>query len=424
MKTIISLAAAVFSLSSLSVAAHDMVPAPAQTQDILIKNATVHSPSKGVLTNTDVLIQQGKITAVGPTLNAADATVIDATNKQVYPGVIALDTSLGLVEVEMMRPSNDVYEVGQSNPQIIAVSAYNPDSEIIPTVRVNGITHAQVVPQGDLLAGQSSLVSLDSWTIEDALVPATQGFHLYWPSIRRLSQDKDKRKEQLDEYQQQLKQIEQMFADGQRYHLANRDKQVSKIDLRWQALQPLYQRQAQLFVHANKQLQIEEAVALAKQYDFKLVIVGGYDSWRLADLLNEVNASVVYTRTFSLPMRHDEPLEMSFKIPSLLAEAEIPFALGFSSDWNSRNLPYAAGQAAAYGLTQQQALKSITLDAAKILGVTDMGDIASGYRGNVIIAEGDLLDPMTSRIEQLFIDGRQIDLNNRHQQLYQKYLKR
>ncbi|WP_394200407.1 amidohydrolase family protein [Shewanella waksmanii] len=422
MKRIITLAATL--CATMYVNAHDMVPAPAQSQDILITNATVHSPSIGVMNNTDILIQQGKITAVGQALKADNANIIDGTNKQVYPGVIALDTSLGLVEVEMMRPSNDVYEVGESNPQIVAVSAYNPDSEIIPTVRVNGITHAQVVPQGDLLAGQSSLVSLDSWTIEDALVPSTQGFHLYWPSIRRLSQDKDQRKKQLDEYQQQLQQIQQVFADGQRYFVANKEEQTSKIDLRWQALKPLYQGQAQLFVHANKQLQIEEAVALAKQYQFKLVIVGGYDSWRMADILNEVNASVVYTRTFSLPMRHDEPLEMSFKIPALLAEADIPFALGFSSDWNSRNLPYAAGQAAAYGLTKQQALSAITLDAAKILGVKDMGDIAAGYRGNLVIVQGDLLDPMTNKVEQVFIDGRKIDLNNRHQQLYQKYLKR
>ncbi len=428
--------------------AHDMLPAPTQTSAILFTNATVHTVTQGQLDNTDVLIADGKIVAVGQnlaaaepaadlgeqadkpatqsetTLMAASAVVFDASNKHIYPGLIALDTTMGLVEVEMMRPSNDAYEVGFINPQLEAISAFNPDSEIIPTVRVNGITHAQVVPQGDGLAGQSALVSMDSWTIEDALVESNKQFHLYWPYIRWISSDADKRQEQLDDLNKRVNKVHDAFTDAHRYQLALKAGKVNKTDLRWQSLTPLFDGDAQLFIHAQSQKQIEEAIALSKMYGFKIVIVGGYDAWRLADALSEVNAKVVYTQTLSLPKRKDEPIDLAFKIPALLKQANVPFALGFSSDWNSRNLPFAAGQTVAYGLTKSQALQSITLDAARVLDIDDMGAIAPGFKANMIIATGDILDPMQAGIEAVYIDGRKIDLNNRHQQLYQKYLKR
>ena len=407
-----------------AVLAHDMVPAPAQTTEILFKNATLHTVIDGVKHNTDLLIQDGVIKAIGTNLTVPDAVIVDVSNKHIYPGLIALDTSMGLIEVEMMRPSNDSYEIGLSNPQLEAVDAFNPDSEIIPTVRVNGITHAQVVPQGERLAGQSAIVSLDSWTVEEAIVPSTLAFHLYWPSQGALPEDEEKRKTKREKYQSNLNQIDRIFSDGYRYFLASNANKVTTQDIRWQALLPLYQGQGQLFVHANGQKQIEEAVSLAKQYQFKLVIVGGYDAWRLGELLNEIDAKVIYTKTLSLPMRNDEPIELSFKIPALLKQAQIPFALGFSSDWNSRNLPLAAGQTVAYGLSKEEALKSITLDAAKIIGVDKMGAIAPGYAANLVISAGDILDPMMTKIEHVYIDGRAVDLNNRQQQLYQKYLKR
>lgn len=420
----LALSILVCSALSSTVFAHDIVPATAQSSSIIFKNATVHTVIDGVKHNTNLLIQDGIIKAIGPEISAPEALIFDASNKHIYPGLIALDTSMGLVEVEMMRPSNDSYDIGLSNPQLEAITAFNPDSEIIPTVRVNGITHAQVVPQGERLAGQSALVSMDSWTIEDALVPSTMGFHLYWPKQGALPQDEKQREKQLKQHREDLKQLATIFEEGYRYSLASKAKKLSKQDIRWQSMLPLYRGDAQLFVHANRQKQIEEAVSLAKQYGFKLVIVGGYDAWRLGELLNEIGAKVIYTKTLSLPMRKDEPLEMSFKIPALLKQANIPFALGFTSDWNSRNLPLAAGQTVAYGLSKEDALQSITLDAAKILGAESMGALAPGYAANLVISGGDILDPMMTKIEKVYIDGREVDLNNRQQQLYQKYLKR
>ncbi|MFB2655563.1 amidohydrolase [Shewanella xiamenensis] len=414
---------------TLSVQAHNLIPTPKQTHGVLIKNATVHTVSQGVLTNTDVLIENGKISALGPQLhvNGADgkAQVIDATGKHLYPGLIALDTSLGLVEIEMVRPTVDNAEVGDFNPQISAATAYNPDSELLPTIRSNGITHAQIVPSGDGLAGQSVVVDLDAWTIEDALHPSEGQFHVYWPQIKRIPEDEKGKAKAIEKNQQAINQLITAFEDGYRYFLSQNTQDADhKPNLRWQAMLPLYQGKATLFAHADSVNQIEQVIALTKKYQFKLVIVGGYDAWRLASSLREVNASVIYPHTLSLPKRKDEPVDLPFKIPSLLANAGIPYALGFSSDWNSRNLPYAAGYSAAYGVTAEQALKSVTLDAAKLLGINDLGAIEVGYQGSVVLSDGDILDPMSNKIDAIWIEGRQIDLNNRHQQLYQKYLKR
>ncbi|MGL5396351.1 MAG: amidohydrolase [Shewanella sp.] len=413
---------------TLSAQAHNLVPASKQTQSVLIKNATVHTVIQGVLTNTDVLIENGKISALGPQLstNTTESTqVVDASGKHLYPGLIALDTSLGLVEIEMVRPTVDNAEVGDVNPQISAASAYNPDSELLPTIRYNGITHAQIVPSGNGLAGQSVVVDLDAWTIEDALQPSEGQFHFYWPQIKRMPEDEKEKAKAIEKNQQAIDKIIIAFEDGYRYFLSqNAQDTDNSPNLRWQAMLPLYQGKATLFAHVDSVNQIEQVIALTKKYQFKLVIVGGYDAWRLASSLREVNASVIYPHTLSLPKRKDEPVDLPFKIPSLLANAGIPYALGFSSDWNSRNLPYAAGYSAAYGVTPEQALKSVTLDAAKLLGISDLGAIAVGYQGSVVLSDGDILDPMSSKIESIWIEGRKIDLNNRHQQLYQKYLKR
>ncbi|MBP6519968.1 amidohydrolase family protein [Shewanella sp.] len=430
-------------ITQAPVMANDIVPTPKQSRSVLIKNATVHTVNQGVLSNTDVLIENGKITAVGPKLTSqtnsataktSDTQIVDASGKHLYPGLIALDTSLGLVEIEMSRPTVDNAEVGYINPQISTATAYNADSELIPTIRYNGITHAQIVPSGDGLAGQSVLVDLDAWTIEDAMTPSAGQFHVYWPQIKRMPEDEKEKAKAIEKNQLAIDKLNIAFEDGYRYFLSdkasgkdknqNEDPQSATNNLRWQTMLPLYQGKATLFAHADSVGQIEQVIALTKKYQFKLVIVGGYDAWRLDSSLREVNAGVIYPHTLSLPKRKDEPVDLPFKIPSLLANAGIPFALGFSSDWNSRNLPYAAGYSAAYGLTPEQALKSITLDAAKLLGVEDLGAIAVGYQGSVVLSEGDILDPMTNKIEAIWIEGRQIDLNNRHQQLYQKYLKR
>ncbi|MCL1036396.1 amidohydrolase family protein [Shewanella submarina] len=404
--------------------AHDMVPGAPQSQPILLQNALVHTVSVGSLEDTDILIENGIITAVGSDLQADGAQVIDLTGKQVYPGLIALNTFLGLTEISMVRATVDTAEVGKLNPEVKASVAFNPDSELIPTVRSNGITHVQVVPQGRGLTGQSTLVNLDSWTIVDGEVDTPAAIHLHWPTVWRWSSDEKRRKKQQEQLDADIQTIHSAFEDAYRYHLAAKADKVTSSDIRWQAMLPLFSGEAKLFAHADNQGDIEQILDIARHYNIKPVIVGGYDAWRMPEMLSEAGASVIYPHVFSLPRRSDEPIDLPFRIPAMLEQADIPFAFGFRADWDARNLPFAAGQSISYGLNKQDALKAVTLDAARIMGANKMGSIAPGYKASLIISSGDIFNPMEANIEAMYIDGRQVDLNNRHRQLYQKYLKR
>lgn len=410
-------------LLGATASAHDMVPANSQSNAILFTHATVHTVSDGVKENTQVLVENGRIKAIGAQLEVENARIIDAKGKHLYPGLVALDTQVGMVEISMVRPTVDTFDVGLNNAELRAQSVFNPDSEIIPTLRRNGITHAQIVPQGELLAGQSALVNLDSWTVEDALVPTPMSLHLYWPELGGLPSKPDEKAKALEQHQKALNDITNLFASAHAFA----DRKAAEPGLshrRFEAMQPLFAGKARLFLHLNDSRAISEALPLVRQYQLKAVIVGGYDAWRHADAIKEAGVAVVYPSVLSLPRHRDDNIDEAFVVPSRLAKAGIDFAIAYSGDWDARNLPFAAGYAAANGLGKDAALKAITLDAAKIAGVDDMGAIKEGFRANLVLAEGDILDPMNARIQQVFIDGREIDLKTRADQLYQKYLKR
>ncbi|MCL2916931.1 amidohydrolase family protein [Shewanella litorisediminis] len=410
-------------LTSFCTLAHDMVPGTAQQQAILFTHATVHTASNGVLENTNVLVENGRIKAMGEQVQAADARVIDATGKHLYPGLIALDTQVGMVEIEMVRPTVDTYDVGLNNAELKASAVFNPDSEIIPTLRKNGITHAQIVPRGELLAGQSALVNLDSWTVEDALVNTPKALHLYWPELGNLPVKEEERTKALTSHSEALAQIDTLFTQARAF-VARKAAEPGLTHRRFEAMAPLFSGEAKLFLHANTAGAIGEVLAFIEKYRLKAVLVGGYEAWHHGDAIKAAGVAVVYPSVFSLPRYRDDNIDEAFSIPARLANAGIDFAIGYSGDWDARNLPYAAGYAAAHGLSKEAALKAVTLNAARILGVSDMGAIEVGYRANLVLSAGDILDPLSSRIERVFIDGREITLKTRADQLYQKYLKR
>ncbi|MBV7316230.1 amidohydrolase [Shewanella sp. NIFS-20-20] len=405
-------------------AAHDMVPAKPQSQAILFTGGHLHTVNQGVLMDTDLLINDGKISAIGQDLEAANAHVIDVSGKHLYPGLIALNTQIGLTEIALVRATVDQGEIGNFNPELSSATAFNSDSEIIPTVRANGITHAQVVPTGDGLVGQSILVNMDAWNIEDAQLSTPGQLHLVWPTIRWPAATPEAREQQALALKNSIKELEQNIEASYRYFLAHQAGTLTDKHQSYQAMVPLFERRASLFVHADKLSAIEAAGALARQYGLKLVIVGGYDAWRAANNLNEIGAKVVYTHMLSMPMRKDDPIDLPYRIPSLLQAANIPFAIGYTGDWDSRNLPFAAAQAIAHGLPADVALKAITENPALIMGQKFMGTLEVGNHANLIISSGDIFDPKSHNIDALFIDGRAVDLNNRHKQLYQKYLNR
>ncbi|MGQ4275541.1 amidohydrolase family protein [Pseudidiomarina sp. E22-M8] len=410
---------------TLSAAAHDIVPGEPQQQPILLQGGTIYTVTDGIKQDTDLLMVDGKISAIGKDLaTPVGAQVIDVTGKHLYPGVIAMDTTLGLKEIEAVRATEDADEAGAITPEVSGHVAYNPDSEVIPTIRYNGISHAQIVPQGDLITGRSSVLQLDGWTYEDAAERLDVGVHVNWPRVginnswweRRSPEDQRKANTEA------RKNLERAFIQAKAYYDAKQAGELNGTDLRWEAMLGLFDGSSTLFVHADDQRQIQEAMDLTKEFGFDWVLMGARDAWRMADELAAADVRVVFGAPFGLPTRHDEAFDQAFSTPAALAQAGVDFAISYPGYWDVRNLPFAAGNAVAYGLDKDAALRAITLTPAKFMGVADsVGSLEVGKQGTVVVSAGDLMDPVGQRVELLFIEGRRVDLNNRHLQLYNKY---
>ena len=425
----LSLCAAIaVSLTSTAAYAHDMVPGKAQTTPILLTGLTIHTVTDGIKTDSDILIIDGKIAAVGKDLIAPEsATVLSLEGKHLYPGLIALANQLGLIEIEAVRATDDTTEVTQTNPDIKARLAYNADSEVLPTIRSNGFAYSLVYPSGSMLMGQSSLMQLDAWNHQDALVADGAGLHIRWPNTSTLGSRWDPKP--VDEVRkanaEQLEQLQQYFKDAKAYYDAEKASLNKGIDSRWHEMLAVFNGKRPLFVHADDERQIRQAMLLANEYGLKLTIVGGRDSWRMADELAAAKVAVIYTAPYGLPSRVDENYKQAFVVPKVLQDAGVQYALSLDGFWDTRNLVFAAGQAISYGLTPEQALRSITINAAQIAGVADkIGSIEVGKAASLVVSEGDIFDYLGHKVTHLWIDGRAVDLNNRHKQLHHKYQQR
>lgn len=418
-------------LFSFSLFAQETVyPAPKQSRPMAITGATVHVGNGQVLENATVLMTDGKITAVGTNVNVpSNAEVIDATGKQVYPGLILPNTNLGLVEINSVRASNDVRELGDLNPNVRSIIAYNSDSKIINTLRSNGILLANVVPEGGLLSGSSSVVQLDAWNWEDAAYKTDQGIHFRMPSLlarpsfgrfARMqgpnAQQSDPVKEGLDK----VDEIRSFFREAKAYNTVTQHEQTN---LKFEAVKGLFDKTQKFYAHANTVKQILVAMDVAKEFGFDLVIVGGSESWQIADLLKQNNVSVILNQAHSLPTTADDDVDQPYKTPAMLQKAGVTFALNDEDgQTRGRNLMFNAGTAAAYGLSKEEALQAITLNAAKTLGIEKQtGSIEVGKDANIIISEGDILDMRTNNVTHAFIQGRNVNLDDKQKQLNRRY---
>lgn len=406
-------------------AAHNIVPGSKQSQPILLQGGTVHTASHGVMEATDILFVDGKITAIGSNLTAPDgARVIDARGQQVYPGLIALDTTLGLVEMSAVGATVDTNEVGNFTPEVQAHHAFNTDSHVIPTIRYNGITHAQIVPEGSLVRGQSSLMKLDSWNWQDGLEQGDLGVHITWPgaSLNNAWWERRSPAAQRKAQAEARTQLADILETAKVYHEARNRGVQTRIDRRWEAMRGLFSKEKKLFVHANDRRQIEQVIAFNERHGFDLVIMGGRDAWMVADQLAAADIAVVYGSAYGLPARVDEAYDTAFTAPAKLAEAGVTFAIAYPGFWDTRNLAFAAGNAVAFGLGYGDAITSITYGPAKILGVDDrIGSIEVGKQATIIVSAGDVLDHLGQEISHMFIDGREVLLTNKQRQLYEKY---
>jgi imidazolonepropionase-like amidohydrolase len=418
-------------IPAIGVFAHDYVPAGKQTAPILLKNGTLHTASHGELSNTDILFADGIITAIGKNLTSpSGAQVIDISGMHVYPGLIAPSTTLGLVEIDQARATHDEDEVGSMNPEVKAHIAYNPDSELLPTVRTNGITTALIVPQGSLIAGQSSLLNLDGWTWEDAQEKVSVAMHISWPNAGissgffGFSQPAD---EQLKAQKAQEKAIYTIFESAEAYRLAVKaNPTTTPVDMRLDALQPLLNGTMPAIVAASDKRQMERAMAFADRFHVRIIFMGGYDALEIADQLKARNIGVIIQKVHSLPNRSEDDYDFPYRLPGLLASAGIKVAIcdGLGS-WNVRNLPFQAGQAVAFGMTKEDALRSVTLWPAEMFGVGDkIGSLDVGKKATIVVSQGDIMDYTTHRVVYEFIGGRSVTLESKQTELYQKYRNR
>ncbi|RZP24848.1 hypothetical protein EVA24_01315 [bacterium] len=421
-----------FFLFSLGVS-NDQIPGEEQKRPIILKGGILHTVSTDVFEGYDILFSKGKIVRIEKNIMASPETdVYDVFGKHIIPGYIAPITRIGLVEIGLVKQTRDFAERGSFNPNVKANVSYNPDSDLIPITRSNGVLVVNSVPAGGRISGQSSVMMLDGWTWERATLKHPSGLHINWPSMRINygANVKKSEKQQKEEIQKSIRDLDHMVRDVRAYF--QRIKQRSRIagerqksDLRLESMIPFVVEKKKIFIHADEARQIKSAVEWAKKNDLKIIIVGGSDSWRLTDLLVKNNIPVVIDQVEKIPTRRFEPIHLPYKLPFLLKQAGVQFCLntiiGYPNDGNIRNLPNEAMRAAAYGLDKSEALRSITLSTAEILGVDDMiGSLDIGKDATFFISETPPME-MNPKILMAFIQGNEVDLNNHQKMLYKKY---
>jgi len=402
-------------------------PASKQTKSILIMSGKAHIGNGTVIENSLISIIDGKIAAIG------DATLmkpikhdlmIDASGKEIYPGFIAPNATLGLVEIDAVKASDDESEIGEMNPHIRSIIAYNAESGLVEVARPNGILLAQIAPRGGRISGTSSIVQLDAWNWEDAVIKENDGIHLNWPrSYSRTGWWAEPGGiEPNKNYDKQKTEIQDFFTNAKAYTSST----TTVKDIPYEAMKGLESGEKQLFIHADGEKEIIDAILFKKKNNIKkMTIVGGYYAYKNAPLLVENNVAVLLRRVHDLPMLEDEDVNLPYKNAKLLADAGVLVGLENMGDMERmqvRNLPFYAGTCIAWGMEKEKALQLITSNSAKILGIdTNYGTLESGKSATLFISEGDALDMKTNKITTAFIDGRQISLESHQTELYKRY---
>ena len=402
-------------------------PAPKQSKSILILGAKAHLGNGSVIENSLVSLVNGKIATIGDATLMKPAKhdiVIDASGKHLYPGFIAPNSTLGLVEIDAVRASDDESEIGEFNPHVRSIIAYNAESKLVETSRPNGVLLAQITPRGGRISGTSSIVQLDAWNWEDALVKENEGLHLNWPrSYSRAGWWAEPGGiESNKNYEPQIKEIQTYFDNAIAYLNSKNDKK----DLPFEAMKGLQSGEKILYVNANGEKEIIDAVLFKKKNNIqKMVIIGGYYAFKVAQLLKENNVSVLLKRIHDLPLLEDEDVNLPYKNAKLLVDAGVLVGLQNAGDMErmqTRNLPFYAGSCAAWGLTKEQAVQLISGNTAKILGIeNNYGTLEVGKSATLFLSDGDALEMKSNIISLAFIDGRQISLESHHTELNERY---
>jgi imidazolonepropionase-like amidohydrolase len=402
-------------------------PADKQTTAISIEGATAHLGNGEVIENSLIMFDEGKINFVGSAMMkiARQGTVINAKGKHVYPGFIAANATLGLVEIDAVKASDDEDEIGLLNPHIRSLIAYNAESKIVESMRPNGVLMAQIAPRGGLVSGTSSIVQLDAWNWEDAAVKVDDAIHMNWPgSFTRgrwwLGEDPALKVD--PKYGENVANIKSYFADAKTYLAST----MEKAHLPYQAMKGLYDGSQKLFIHVNGEKEITDAVTTAKEAGIdNIVILRGEGAESVTDLLVKNNVAVVLNRPHRNPNSEDDAYDYTYTIAKVLVDKGVLVSIGMEGQMermNARNLPFYAGTFAAHGLDKEEALKLITSNTAKILGIDDMvGTLEVGKDATLFISDGDALDMRSNILSKAYIQGRDISLETHQTTLWKRY---
>lgn len=407
------------SLSAAFLQAQRPKPAPVQSGAIAITGATIHTAAGSVLPNATLVFDKGIITGINQGIPKG-ARVIEAKGKHLYPGLILVNNSLGLVEVSSTKATVDFVETNEFMPEVRTLIAFNTDSHVIPTVRTNGVLLAQPVMERGLLKGTSSVLHLDGWNWEDAAVAKDNVLHLNWPEQRTLADEK-RSKELSDRRKDNLLELQSLFTRAKVYRPGSGIK-----DYKLEAILPVFSGEKRLFIDVAGPNEALEAIQFAKQNGIRhTVLLGGS---RLVPVLDEIKKSglpLIVTNPHSLPSSESDSPRLPYEFAALVASKGILHGLDYSArkDFSdSRNLPFLAGTTAAYGLDKEKALESITINLARMLGIEKKyGSIEVGKSATLFLSDGDALDQLTNQLTHAFIDGREIILHNQQKELYERY---
>lgn len=420
---------ALVALLSHPVIATDEVPGAKQAKPVAIVGATVHPVSSPAIENATIVFDQGKITALGSgVVIPPGAEVIQLQGQHVYPAMFETYSQLGLTEIGAVPATIDTSETGELNPNVSALVAVNPDSELIPVTRSNGVLLAVSAPRGGLISGSSAVLQMDGWTFEDLSLKDHAAMHVNWPSLRRSrfrrGGDRDE-KELVKQYEEQVRRLKELFEETRAYEAGrNTSGDQQPFDLRLEAMIPVVNGELPMMVAADSLDQIQSAVAFAAEQKAKLIILGGYDAPLCAELLKQHNVPVVISAVQRRPLRRSDTFDAPYTLAARLAEAGVKFCISSSdrsSTWNTRILPIQAAMAAGYGLDRAEALKSITLYPAEVMGVADaVGSLEVGKHATLFACDGDPLE-IETQVNHAWVQGRKVDLSDKHKRLYKKY---
>ena len=395
---------------------------------ILLIGATAHIGNGEVYENSIISVNNGVFEIVGDATKiridpSAFDTIYRLNGKHIYPAFIVPNTTLGITEIGAVRATHDYREVGGYNPNVRTLIAYNTDSKILNTVISNGVMIAQVTPKGNVISGQSSVMYLkgDNW--EDAQLRADDGLHINWPSsffsTGWWAEPGEIKKN--DNYSKKVEEIDEFFKKASAYNISS-----NIMDLKMESVKGLFNGTKTLYIHTNHANDMRDAIRFANKFKIKnKVIVGADDALKITELLKKNNVSLILKRTHRLPATQDKPIDDPFLQAKKLNDKGILFCLSYSGDMEamgSRNLPFTAGTTVAYGQNYEDAVKSITLNTAKILKIDDVvGSIEKNKEATFFVSDGDALDMKTNNVIIAFIKGKEISLMNHQKDLYNKY---